>query len=325
MSKTVRNVGLSLVVVAYIVLVVFFLVRDHKDDLSNALGNSLDFIGSKLNAMVAEPSEKEEIVKVYGDFKKKVLDKQVPPAQVESIAANILNLSNSGVTITPSQAENILQSGFVFGMKSDSAMIDSLRYKLGDPEIPIVSFVPEPRKPVQEEELVELGIRLGKIHEFDIKIHETLKDRFGDKRKERKELLRHMRYDSKNGLKLMVDPQAKERVAPKEFAELDKELGLLQKEKILVYQKNLIKELEKEKSRIEHELHLLTEAKKKSKTNDEQNIEISVLESVKKLELDGLTTFFSPDSINSIIIRVQQKADSIRAVAIKKQNEKSKK
>jgi len=321
----VRNVGLSLMVVVYVVLMIFFLVRDHKDDLSNALDNSLDFIGSKLNAMVAEPSEKEEIVKVYDDFKKKVKDKQIPPDQVESIAANILNLSNSGVTITHDQAENILQYGYVIGVKSDSVLIDSLRYNLSDPEIPIVSLGVEPREPVKDEELVELSLRLGKIHEFDKKMHETMKDRFRDKRKERREFLRHMRYDSQNGLRLMVDSQAKEQVASEEYAELDKELGLLQKEKILVYQKNLIKELEKEKQRIEHELKLVIEAKKKREKNDEYCIELGVLESIKKLELDGLTTIFTPDSINSFIIKVQQKADSIRTDAIKKQKGKSKK
>ena len=80
-------------VVAYVGLVVFFLVKDHKEDLSNALDNSLDFIGSKLNAMVTEPTEKQAVTKAYNDFKQKVLDKKVLPEQVESIAANILNLS----------------------------------------------------------------------------------------------------------------------------------------------------------------------------------------------------------------------------------------
>jgi hypothetical protein len=301
-----RRIGLSLVVVAYIVVVVIFLVRDHKKDISSALGDSLDFIGGKLNAMVAESPDKKTATAAYEDFKKQVLEHKVPPEQVENIAANILNLSNSGVVLSSSEAEEMLQASFTIhvekGLDEDSLAI--MVEEIGVPEMSIYS---QPRTTVTPDDLEKLNTRLSSIYAFETKMGDVMKDR----KQSGVDFRRNMYYDSKNGLRLVVDPKSKVRTIKGEIAEIEIGLKNLESEELLVYNENLKIELENEKKKLEQELQLIIRTRHKNNNEKAKRAyELKRLETIKKLSLLGLY-HVDKDSLNKIIKKIEQQTIEI--------------
>ena len=59
-----------------------------------------------------------------------------------------------------------------------------------------------------------------------------------------------MRYDSRNGLKIIMDSRAKERMTEQEDEQMNQELEQLEKERLLMYKTNLAAELARQKSRV---------------------------------------------------------------------------
>lgn len=301
MFKTVRNMGISLLVFAYIVVVVFFLIRDYKKDISNALNDSLDFIGGTLTAMVADSSDKKVAVGTYNDFKKQVLNHKVAPQQVESMAANILNLSTSGVMLSPAEAEEILKSAFTIRIEKDSTFQDSLTVTLDEMSFPKISIDSKPRKPVTSDDLKMSNTRLFSIHDFEKKISRLQENRkISDK-----DFRRNMYYDSKNGLKLIVDPKSKEHFLKDDIAEIDIELKNLENEDVLVYNNDLKKALENEKKKLEKELRLIIFTRNKRNVERAKSaVELEQMETFKKLRLMGIA-HIDKDSLDKIIKKME--------------------
>ena len=316
MSKPLKKYGLFLTVLIYISLVIFFLIRDHKKDFNTVLSSSLDFIGSKLNAMVPDSQDKDSVSVAYANFKQQVLDKKVPPELVESVAANILNLSKSGATVSPSLVGNILASEVTVTVSSDS-----LGFFEDISNAPKVSVTSKAQVDVKIEELEALGVRLSSIYNFEEIVNDAIKDSSNNDR----ELFRHMRYDSKNGLKIVVDQKTKESLKWKNLAKLEKEMDDLQKENILVYKLNYIDELGEEKKRLEAELKIIIEARKNQRDKRKNvNRKIRTWESLKKLEIISITGAMDPDSLKKIIKKFQAEADEIRRITVKARKDSSK-
>lgn len=302
MSKTIRRVGLSLVIVAYIVVVVFFLIRDHKKGISNALSDSLDFIGGKLNAMVVESPDKIAATEAYENFKRQVLEQKIPPQQVESVAANILNLSNSGVVISPSEAEEMLQSSFTVHIEDDSIFADTLAIKFEEISSPEMAFYSNPKKPVTPDDLEKLISRLSSIYAFEMKMGHLMKEM----KKSDNDFRRHMYYDSKNGLKLVVDPKSKEKIIKGKIAEIDIELKNLENEELLIYNNDLTKELHREKQKLEKELQYIISIRQNRNIEPTQKAhELKRLETFKKLRLMGLAPL-NTDSLHKFIEKIER-------------------
>ncbi len=310
MSKPFKKFGLFMIVLFYICLVIFFLIRDHKSDLNNVLSSSLDFIGFKLNAMVPDSKDRDSVAVAYQNFKQQVLDQKVPPEQVENVAANILNLSKTGATINPSIVSNILEYEVAVSLEVDSLAVDS-------PEAIIsVSKALEVKdaKRVKAEELEELGVKLSSIYDFEEAMVKTIEDSANVD----KELFHYMRYEAKNGLKIVVDEQTKERLKWKNLTQLNKEMERLQKDKILIYKFNYVDGLEKEKEKLEAELNILIETRHKRQAEKKrESRKTRALESLKKIEIMSITGAINPDSLKKIIEKIQMEANAISRISVK--------
>lgn len=310
MSKPLKKIGLLMIVLFYVCLVIFFLIKDHKSELNNALSSSLDFIGSKLNAMVPDSQERDSVAVAYQNFKQQVLDQKVPPEQVENVAANILNLSKTGATISPSIVENILECAVTVSLEVDSLGSDFSKGSSTFRDAPGVTVT----KRVNAAELEELGTRLSSIYNFEETMDKAIKDSSNVDR----ELFHYMRYDSKNGLKIVVDLQTKERLKWKNLVQLDKEMERMQKDSILVYKLNYIGDLEIEKGRLEAELHSLIKSRQKQQTEKKRNSrKIRALESLKKIEIMSITGAINPDSLKKIIAKIQLETKAISRVTVR--------
>ncbi len=115
------------------------------------------------------------------------------------MAASILNLSKTGATINPSIVDNILECAVSVSLEIDSLGSYSSKGIVAVRDAPGVTAT----KRVNIAELEELGTRLSSIYNFE----ETMDKAIKDSSNVDKELFHYMRYDSKNGLKVVVDLQ----------------------------------------------------------------------------------------------------------------------
>ena len=105
MKRFLREYGV-VVVVIIAGMVGYTIFYENKEEI---LTGSLDVIRERLVAMIDDVSSRDVVARHFDRFQEKVLAQEVPPAEVANIAANVLNLSNSGSTITPEQAALMLE------------------------------------------------------------------------------------------------------------------------------------------------------------------------------------------------------------------------
>lgn len=333
MRQVLKDIGIY-VILLVIVSAGIWLYNRYKDD---ALDYSLDLIGGKLLGMVKDDQDRQTIAAMWSNFVDEFRDQKIDAQQVETVAANILNLSYNAATVTPMQVRAILRTeeipvvSFtppamnVTGQAQSSAFalaIDSMEF---DVEIeglpPAVMEIPPPPPPQMEEgskpprhprapRHAEAAARLRAICEFNERMEHTLQA--SDSM--RTEINRHMRFHFNDGIKIAIDPMLKERIGREEFAKLAQELKRLEKEKIVVWKDEYHKQMKKEMARVQQELKAL------EKLQGIENLkalgELKKLEALKELEARGYKS--AAAKADSIRIFIKQEVATRRAAV--KQN-----
>ena len=136
MKKLLREYGLILILIL-VGIVGYLALRGNEQDI---LAHSLDGIRNRLVAMVDDVANREAIAAHFDRFKDKVLAKEVSTEDVEHVAANVLNLSNSGSSITPEQAELMLD----MASSAPEATLLPMPVALAPPAPPTPLATPEP-------------------------------------------------------------------------------------------------------------------------------------------------------------------------------------
>lgn len=212
----------------------FFLYQQYKQDV---LAYSLDLVGDRLIAMAPDDTNKDAILSLYESFKQRVLAREVPPRQVEHVAANILNLGNSGATVTSEQAEAILEPPRQAVSYEDSAQVLQAVYH-ADPD-----------------HFEAVGRRIAFLCEFDKKIRTIVKNKLV----QGGNLERRIHYECEDGLRLVVDTEINRMIPQDEFQQLAMNLQPLEKEKMVIWKENLAAELHKVRQRVKEEMQSLGE------------------------------------------------------------------
>jgi hypothetical protein len=105
MVRIVREYGLIVVlIIVGIASLLFYRARD-----AGVLEQALDQFGVRLMSVVHDEESRAGVEHLYTMFRERVLRKEVTPEQVELLAVNILNLSNSGQTLTAEEAEGVFE------------------------------------------------------------------------------------------------------------------------------------------------------------------------------------------------------------------------
>ncbi len=156
MIRFLREYGILVVAIA-VAMAGFVYYTNHKEDV---LAYTLDVLGERLMEMVDDADTKDVIAKRFADIRNRILDKQVDPADVEILAANVLNLSASGTKLTANEAELMLDLDM---WPEGSSEIDD--QTLVDIEFLIRPEPPVPAVPIKmdEERFDELGAKLDQI------------------------------------------------------------------------------------------------------------------------------------------------------------------
>ena len=269
MKGYLREYGL-IVVVILLGIVGYAIVRENKSEL---LTGSLDTIRNRLVAMVDDVSGREAVARHFDQFQEKVMAHEVPPEEVENIAANVLNLSNSGSTLTPEQAALMLEF-------ASSAAEVTLR---------------PPAAPVEPAALAALADRLESMIAFDVEVHEAMADRQAD----RQELTQHIRYRVEEGLRIDIDPAMTEAMKQRLASQVDR----LEKRKMVVWRRNMAEEIRAERERARYELRSVAALKRRPPR--EVRVAMKRLESLKHLEVLGYRPMLSDSVKREITIHIE--------------------
>jgi len=146
-----RDFGLILSLGLIIAVASYWFVKEVPMD---GVEHYVDLLGDKLMALIPEDQEKQEMAAIYNDFRTKVKEKKIRPEEVEQVASAIFNLSNTGDSLSFSEAEELI--------------------RIAIKHVPADSFdlIHVPDVEASPEEWEELSERLGRVY----RIEEQLKD-----------------------------------------------------------------------------------------------------------------------------------------------------
>ena len=243
---------------------------------------SLNLMGEELLAMVPVDVGREKLSELYDDFKQRAINGLIEPEQVEAVAANILNVRNTEESITPQQAEGILQSG----MMAPTAIAQV------EPAPTAQAKAPEHSLP---ERWKSTGERVKIMFAFNEQMQEAVKEHAATST----EMPRQIHYEAKDGLNLVVDTRLKTLMDEKKIMSLTKELEHLEHLELLTWQENLSEKLAKEQEKMKIELDNLQESLEELKLQHLSE-KLEHLESLKSLEHLEYIPVMSADSIRKV-------------------------
>ena len=121
------------IVILFLILIVsagiYWLVYLDKESKGDVLEYAMSLLGNDLMAMVPESIDKKEVRERYDELVSHAKQQKIEPAQLETLASNIMNLRNSQRTITPQQAEAILHFSTSTPLKIERITSDPIESK----------------------------------------------------------------------------------------------------------------------------------------------------------------------------------------------------
>lgn len=313
MSKLFREYGLIIILIL-VGMVGYLTLRGNEQDSLADLARSLDGIRSRLVAMVDDVAGREAIAAHFDRFKSKVLGQEVSPEEVESMAANVLNLSNSGSTITPEEAELMLN------MASSAPEVTLLPTpeapEPGAPEpAPLIPALPAPPTPLVSPEptalptprdLSDLSERLKTMLIFNVEIEKVMVEH----QDHRQEMARYVRYRVEEGLQVDLDMAMTDEMKQR----IGREAQRLETRMKFVWRQNMAEETRMDRERARRELRSVTALRKRPSREARVAMGTSVrvevshlasLASLKHLEAMGYRALLSDSMKHEIIVHLE--------------------
>jgi hypothetical protein len=175
---------------------------------SQNLNPYLDYLESRLLAVIPQNEDKDKVQSLYDEFKVNVEENKIAPEDVEQVAAEILNLSKDQDSITVTMAEDLLAS------------VIPPQPAEGLPEFE------QRERPAERKKWLELNEKMQNIYEFE----ETLKE---------EKLVDKFRYQFGDGLQIIADSNGMRELINTQANELILTFENLEKENILIWTEDL--------------------------------------------------------------------------------------
>ena len=237
------------VIVAFFVLIIsaaifFFLVKDQQftDDI---LRSTMQLFGEDLMAMVPEGEEKELLKKKFDEFLQRADKEELPPEEIERVAAVILNLTTQDTIVQADEALSALNfknQDYIYPPTVPFPRQASEMKSVGKRAKGIRPLRPE-RFDWNEEEKKEIADRLVKVKDFHVKLHKRMQHDSTFKA-----LPKKIMFNSDSGLTVALNLDLKDdfhfEFDPSFLAEME----ALEKEKILVWKESIQHQKEMEKA-----------------------------------------------------------------------------
>lgn len=222
MKKNLNNITLAICLIFIFSMSIYFIVQ--KIDTEN-INHYLDFLGSKLMAVIPENKNKEELTQLYDQFKQQVEEKKVTPGQVEKLAAEILNVENLEDSLRLHKVKETMQLALNIPIPGET----KITVNQGQPDPDTYLPSPEDGKKWQE-----LGDHLKKVYIFEKNLKEKEKQ---------KELVNRRLFQYDSNLQVIIDSQLRMELLRNSDREMVKVLKELEKQKWLVWKDNYEQEL----------------------------------------------------------------------------------
>jgi len=239
----VQNVIRNIFVGAGVLLlsvVIFFLISDEQELKQDVYDHALALLGEQLLAVLPEDAPAAEVTKKWERFSEQAMRGEVPPEQVERVAASILNASNAEEKLSPAEVSMMLDIAItaprVAAVKSEATGTTASVSVAMAPRAEEARQIPPP-SPVLPERYHKLGEELMTVLKFNSQVNERLKQA----PQKSEILLRNFHYEFDNGLKIEIDSELKKELSDNA---MQKELAVLQKKKIIEWRQGLARDLE---------------------------------------------------------------------------------
>jgi len=269
MNHRFRNIGFILIILVCAAGLVYFFTSELEDQ-HNILDSSLTLMGEKLFAMVPEGSGKDELRDFYQGFKQRAMDGLVPVEEVETVAANVLNASNSETELTSEQARGILSPAFLPRIAS-APEPPSRSVGSAEPVLPKARSEPE--------KLEDLGKRMKTLFDFNEQVIASVAKQTADHR----DIAKKIRFQAKNGLKLVMDAGLRKHLHEKDSERIARDLELLEHEKMLEWQEGFAAQMAEMAAKRAQEMKKLYESLDEQDTGEIPGL-MTGLESLRILE-----------------------------------------
>lgn len=212
------------VLVLVISSAIYMVMVDSKGLKKSVLRPTLETLGTQLFAAVRDDSEKKVLKKEYEDFVTQAEQNEIPPAQIEKIAANILNLSSQDTLVSSKDA-----MAMILLPPAGLGPSDSRRDGGQPPPPPPRGFYGSGPEPANPQELAE---RLQHLQSFNNEWKKIVKRdrRYPNYRGS-------IAFSADSGLRVVVNSEIQQLVKEREWAEMERGLRELEKNRLLHWQK----------------------------------------------------------------------------------------
>ena len=258
------------------------------------LSEYLEKTGNELFAKIVDNNERTSLQESYAKILKKIENKEISPAKVEHLTANLINLKMAQEYLNPEELRAVLLATF-----NKAGLKDSLNIMV---------------EPIDNEKWIELNDRVHNIERFE---HGIIKAQLADRAENSSGVFEYAVDDS---LHIIVDDRFKGELVVPQPSEYANEIIVLEQERLLKWSKDLEKQLSREREEIkkniailklkENNLNISTSVS--SNLSDALIITTNNLDSVIELQFNFSTPAEVSDSIIYTIPETPEVPDSPR-------------
>lgn len=256
MAELLKKAGFGILVVAITAGIYFFMFVD-KATQQDALRYSLAMIGDRMFKLMPSGAEKNKLQLQYEDFIKQAEARQIPPGDIEKVAAQVLSVSYQDTIMEPDIKSLYVKLG-LDTLKGRGTWLASPK-----PDESQSEKLPLPEKklppPVHDNKTWDsLNIRLNSVAEFDLKMRKMM-DR--DPRR-RHGMHRQIHIIADSGIKIIIDDSLRYKFRQDQFDNMSRDLHKLEKQRIIVWKKNYMRQMERQMIEMQEQLKHLQHTQK---------------------------------------------------------------
>ncbi len=303
MSELLKKVGFAVLVVAITAGIYFFMFVDKRTQ-QEALRYTLAMIGDRMFKLMPAGKEKVQLQTQYDDFIQQAVARKIPPGDVEKVAAQVLSITYQDTILEPEIKFLYSKLGFD-SLKGRGTWLDT---KQPAPAAPPVKITVQPPVAHDNKTWDSLNIRLNSVAEFDIKIKQMMARDNGRRHSRHRQI--HIMADS--GIKIIIDDSLRLKFSDRNFKNMNADLRKLEKQRIIVWKKNYMRQMEGQLLAMQEQLKQLHQLQKLEQLKALQHLPfmglrelrhleaLKSLDSLKYLEIVEKMEFALPESIQVV-------------------------
>ncbi len=279
-------------VIVFFIILFFFSSQSCKQletAQNDVLEYSLNTLGDKFFSLMGDSSAKSALKTKYDNFVRRAVNGEADQDQIEYVAANILNASNSRDTIQPELAEQIVDAtNPSFAFQSE---------KNPDKK--------KKREPLTSEVRMSIGENIFKLVKFNDDLKKSCSKKYS-----KEDYAQKVFFEYEDGLVLNVDEEIKSTLAKEDYEEVFAALGDLEKMHQVRWQKDLKEHLERERAEFRKEMKRI-----KIMHRDQMNdfTDLNILKQFEFEDSSFMVPYIPEVNVDSILLTVEQE---LRAAGI---------